>query len=198
MKTSDVIDFVESKMTEQTSIIASLGRTGEEMFQRNREQTLFIDCMGAICSLSIGVALAVGESKPVIALDSDGSHLMDLSLLSTLGALSNDLNNLTILVLDNEIYESGGGMPSRYSHLDWALLGKAWGLRIIEVSTIEELNIAFSDYPTRFLYIIVKIKNDKTIDTFTKDIDGIESRYRFQRHLQNILNKKIVDPAIKG
>lgn len=198
MNTSDVISFVTEKLTEDTTVIVSLGRTGEEMFRRNQNQTLFLDCMGSVCSLSVGVALAVGDGSPVIAIDTDGSHLMDLSLLSTLSSLSMKLSNLSILVLDNGIYESGGGMPSRNSNLSWTLLGKAWGLELTEVTTLEELETAFLDYRKRFLYIVARIKNDENKISFTKDVDGIESRYRFQRHLQKVLNRKIIEPAIKG
>jgi thiamine pyrophosphate-dependent acetolactate synthase large subunit-like protein len=198
MNTRDVIKFVETKITADTSVVASLGRTGEEMFRIKPEQTLFVDCMGAVCSLACGIALAVGKGKPVIALDTDGSHLMDISLLSTLSALEKDLQNLTIIVIDNEIYESGGGMASGSSKLDWILLAKAWGLELKQASSGEELSEAFSSFSARFTYIVAKVKDDERIQAFTKDFDGIESRYQFRRHLQRITKRKLIEPAIKG
>lgn len=51
---------------------------------------------------------------------------MGVTILSTLAVMRNELNNFTILVLNNNIYESGGGLRSTEIEPNWKFLGEAW------------------------------------------------------------------------
>ena len=58
-----------------------------------------------LCS-SIGLGLALSQKKDVISIDGDGSVLMNLSTLTTIG--NRAPNNFTLLIIDNGSYGSTG------------------------------------------------------------------------------------------
>src|ERR687883_1525140 len=65
-------------------------------------------CMGKASSLGLGIALARPDRK-VIVLDGDGSLLMNLGSLVTIGNAKPQ--NLVHCVFENGIYEVTGGQP---------------------------------------------------------------------------------------
>lgn len=194
MNSNQIFDVINKYSHKENAYICSLGRTAELGFKYFASQTLFLDCLGSIVPTAVGVALGAPNIN-VIALDTDGSHLMGISILSTLSSIRSKLENLTIVVFDNEILESAGGLRSRYGNIDWQLLGKAWGM---EISVIEDILILQNTLSQQgFKYIIAKVKNED-ISTSNKDIDGIESKYIFSRHIEKVLNQKIIRPSIKN
>ena len=58
---------------------------------------------------ALGLAMALPHRK-VIALDGDGSILLDLAAVPTVGDVQP--KNLTVVVFDNEAYESNGALPT--------------------------------------------------------------------------------------
>jgi thiamine pyrophosphate-dependent acetolactate synthase large subunit-like protein len=194
MNSSQVFEILDKKFGKETAYICSLGRTAELGFNYFPSQTLFLDCMGGVVSTAVGIAL--GFPNSVVALDTDGSHLMGISILPSLSAIKMKLSNLTIVVIDNEILESGGGLKSRYCKIDWNLLGQAFEMDISVVEDINALEHVF-DQPKGFKYIIVKVKNESP-SICKKDIDGIESKYLFLRHLEKYIGTKIISPSVKN
>jgi thiamine pyrophosphate-dependent acetolactate synthase large subunit-like protein len=65
--------------------------------------------MGLAVPIALGVALAQ-PARRVIALEGDGSLLMQLGALATVAMLRP--KNLTILVMDNGIYQITGSQPT--------------------------------------------------------------------------------------
>jgi phosphonopyruvate decarboxylase len=66
-------------------------------------------CMGKASSLGLGIALGTPE-RQVLVLDGDGSLLMNLGSLVTIGALAP--KNLVHFVFDNGAYATRGGQPT--------------------------------------------------------------------------------------
>ena len=62
---------------------------------------------------AVGLGLALSTDEPVTVLEGDGSLLMSLGVLSTLGAV--DPSNLTVVVWDNAIYGTTGGQSNHSS-----------------------------------------------------------------------------------
>lgn len=197
MTTREAIEIISRFATSDTSFVVSLGRTSEECFNLFPNNALFMDSMGDITSVAIGVALGVGKQHPVIAIDTDGSHLMGITILSTLASIKANLSNLLVIVLDNCLYESVGKIPSRYAPLSWKTLGKAWELEIEEIASRDELIETLTKSFSSLNYIVVQVEDHEPIYS-KKNIDGIESKYRFTRHLEKILRKKIINPAIRS
>ena len=68
----------------------------------HRPQNFYmLGSMGLACPIALGVALAQPE-RGVIALEGDGSILMALGCLTTIGMVKP--RNLTIVIMDNGIY----------------------------------------------------------------------------------------------
>lgn len=199
MNTREAIKYIMKYVGEKDLVICSLGRTAEETFSlANKEQVLFLDCMGSVTGVAIGVSLGCPKST-VFAFDTDGSFMYNSSIFHSISTEKNQLTNFVLVIFDNNLLESGGNLPSRCSSLDWSTLAKAWGLSLSVVYTVEELDkISFSVTRSSPLIIIVKINNVNTSNTCNKNIDGIESKYRFKRFICNNIRKGIIKPCVKN
>jgi sulfopyruvate decarboxylase subunit beta len=92
--------------------------------------------MGLASSHGLGLALARPERR-VIVLDGDGSLLMNLGTLVTLGQVAP--RNLTHLVFQNGTYEANGGHPIPNQKVDFEAHARAAGIkRTFTVATLED------------------------------------------------------------
>ena len=80
------------------------------------------DSMGAAIPLALGMALARPERR-VVALEGDGSLMMCLNCLATVGAARPA--NLTALVFENGAYESSGGQRLPPVAVDFVAVARA-------------------------------------------------------------------------
>ena len=85
----------------------------------------FFGAMGLASSHGIGLALARPERR-VLVLDGDGSLLMNLGTLVTIGAVAP--KNFTHIVARNETYEANGGHPTPGAKADYAGLAREAGI----------------------------------------------------------------------
>ena len=96
------------------AIIAGIGNTNFDLYAAgHRAQNFYmLGSMGLACPIAVGVALAQPE-RGVIALEGDGSILMALGCLATIASLKP--RNLTIIIMDNGIYQITGKQPTATS-----------------------------------------------------------------------------------
>lgn len=82
--------------------------------------------MGGAVPLGLGIALARPDHE-VVVLSGDGSLLMNLGCLATV--VASGAKNITIVLLDNGLYEVTGGQltPGRAAQVDYATVAKAVG-----------------------------------------------------------------------
>ena len=108
-------------------VVISLGRTAQEWAAVcPRDANMFSSGMGNHIPLALGLAKALPH-RQIILLDTDGSVLMLLPALTTLGSFP--APNLKIFVFDNEAYEGTGGQPSDTSRrADIAAIAQAAGV----------------------------------------------------------------------
>ena len=201
MNTHDSLRVIFQHAGRNDLFVSSLGRTAEEAYIQsdNIDRILFLDCMGSVSGVSMGVALAC-RSVNVYGLDTDGSFMYDLSIFHSIASESHNLLNFTLLILDNEKLESAGGCPSRLVQLDWTQLASAWGLDLVVISCIDDL-AKFMDkilVERKCRVAIIKITNFDPISVCSKNIDGIESKYRFKRFINDNINGGIICPSIKN
>lgn len=93
--------------------------------------------MGVTTPTGLGLALAVDD--PVVVFEGDGSLLMSLGVLSTVGAL--DPANLTVVVWDNGVYGTTGGQRTHSATTDFVGVAESCGVSATRVGTDE----AFAD-----------------------------------------------------
>lgn len=147
--------------------------------------------LGSITTTALGLALALPHRK-VLALETDGSVLMNTGALCTLG--SQRPGNLTVVVMDNGIYEIIGGAPTLTSqNTDLAKMAAGAGcINSITVRDVGSLQREFQKMwnDNEMGYIVAKLEPgmhrwpaDKL-----KWSDGVEDKYRFIRYIENLEN----------
>src|SRR6202521_3914669 len=89
------------------AVSGGIGNTNFDLWSAGRRPQNFymLGSMGLACPIALGVALAQPRRR-VIALEGDGSILMQMGCLSTIAALKP--KNLTMIVMDNGIYQITG------------------------------------------------------------------------------------------
>jgi thiamine pyrophosphate-dependent acetolactate synthase large subunit-like protein len=100
-----------AKLNKNEAVIAGIGNTNKDLFGAGHrpENFYMLGSMGLTCPIALGVALAQPE-RGVIALEGDGSILMSLGCLATIGKLAP--RNLTIIIWDNGVYQTTGGQET--------------------------------------------------------------------------------------
>jgi len=154
------------------------------------DNTFWPGTLGSICTLGLGLALALPHRR-VIALDNDGSVLMNTGQLATLGAERTP--NLTIIVSDNEVYESIGGIPTLTS-VNTDLAKMAEGAGCINTATVHDVD-TFTEAAEQMLndeefgFLVAKIEpgmyewpKEKRRNIY----DGIEDKFRFMRFIEQL------------
>lgn len=200
MNTQEAILIIKDFFDTEHLGICSMGRTAEEVYLNiNNRQILFLDCMGSVAGTAIGVALGCPEIW-VDALDTDGSFMYSISILHIIAAKKDILSRLTIFIFDNQILESGGGLPSRQIDLNWTDLCNAWGVSCFMIERIDELKKFMSkrkvlDGPQ---IVVLKITNKNVLDTCHKNIDGRESKYMFKRYINDNIKSGVIKPCVKN
>ncbi len=109
-------------------IVASLGHPAYDLFAAGDRPENFYTwgSMGLASSIGLGLAMARADLR-VIVLDGDGSLLMNLGSLATIGLLKPA--NLVVVVMDNEEYATTGGQQTPTAHgADLEAASRAMGI----------------------------------------------------------------------
>ena len=108
---SDLTKRLVAKLKHDEAVVGGIGNTNFDLFAAgHRPQNFYmLGSMGLACPIALGVALAQPK-RGVIALEGDGSILMALGCLTTIGMIQP--KNLTIVIMDNGIYQITGGQTT--------------------------------------------------------------------------------------
>jgi thiamine pyrophosphate-dependent acetolactate synthase large subunit-like protein len=154
-------------------IVASLGHPAYDLFAvGDRPQNFYTwGSMGLASSVGLGLALARPDVR-VIVLDGDGSLLMNLGSLATIGLLRPA--NLVVIVMDNEEYATTGGQPTPTAHgADLEAAARAMGIAATAtVRTAEELRASGLSG-----FIVAKVK--ESAPTAKPPLDCVFIKQRF-------------------
>jgi phosphonopyruvate decarboxylase len=142
---AEVLRFIDAAAPDAPQVL-SLGGIAREMLAvagRKGNQFISLDAMGQTISVALGLALGLPAdyAGKVIAVEGDGSLLMGLSVLSTVGHLKP--GRLVVYILDNGVYLATGGQPTASADIDFAAVADACSWRgARDVRTAEELAAA--------------------------------------------------------
>src|SRR6185295_8269243 len=161
------------------AIIASLGHPTYDLFAAGDRPRNFYTwgSMGLASSIGLGLALARPDVG-IFVLDGDGSLLMNLGSLATIGLMQPA--NLTLIVMDNEQYATTGGQPTptaRGADLDAA----ARAMRVpltLTVRSEEALAAALEQAAQRGPAVIVA-KVNESAPTTKPPLDCVAMKHRF-------------------
>ncbi|MFQ5957078.1 MAG: thiamine pyrophosphate-dependent enzyme, partial [Candidatus Brocadiales bacterium] len=165
-------------------VLSTTGMISREVFMTHDRPGNFymIGSMGLASAIALGLAVNSPKRKVVI-LDGDGNLLMNLGILTQIGALSPE--NLIHIVLDNEVYGSTGNQPTVSSQVRLEDIAKSSGypevVKVTERGTFETaLKRCLKTHGPSF--ILAKIKADNMGERLSRVTHNpVEIKERFMR-----------------
>ncbi len=200
MRRIDVIRAMAALVTPDDLLTTSLGATMNDWWNHQpADNALFVGTLGSVTTTALGMAVSVPHRR-VIAIESDGGVLFNLGVLCTLGA--ERPANLTVVVMDNGVYESIGGPATHSGHnADIAAMAEAAGC--INCRTVTETDAVGPGFAEllddgAFGYMVAKIEPGAHPwpPEKRKPTDGVEDKYRFIRYVEKLENKTIHGGAL--
>jgi sulfopyruvate decarboxylase subunit beta len=167
------------------AVVTIMGAVAAELQSLgHRDNTFYLQhAMGLASSVGLGIALSRPD-VPVVVFDGDGSVLMNLGGLTTLGRYRPP--NLIHVVFDNESLLSVGGFPTATgAGTSLAAVAAASGVpHTAEVRTLDAFVTAFDQARRAGALTTIVAKVDAVGPAaFVTDLGLLENRFQFQRYL---------------
>lgn len=128
MNRTDLTRRLVATLGGEEAVIGGIGNTNFDLWMAGQRPQNFymLGSMGLACPIALGVALAQPHRK-VVALEGDGSLLMQLGCLTTIAMRRP--KNLTIVVMDNRLYQITGGQATATAFgADFVTLARGAGI----------------------------------------------------------------------
>jgi thiamine pyrophosphate-dependent acetolactate synthase large subunit-like protein len=161
------------------AVVVSLGHPAYDLFVAGDRPENFYTwgSMGVTSSIALGLAMARPE-RSVVAIDGDGSLLMNLGSLATIGTCRPP--NLLVVVWDNEAYGTTGGQPTCTAHgADLAAAARAMGLESVTVRTADEFERALDRVEALRQTAVLVVKVDESVPRGKPPLDCVFIKQRF-------------------
>jgi sulfopyruvate decarboxylase subunit beta len=197
MRRIEAIEILRELVTAEDLFTSSVGIMWDDWWNNRPDRadnTFSPAAIGSISPIALGIALTLPHRR-VISLDTDGSMLMNTGIMCTLGAERPP--NLTVVVFDNEIYESIGGSPTLTGvNTDLAKMAEGAGcINCVTVENREELILEAKRLLTddEFGFLVVKIEPGikRWRQEERKPTDGVEDKYRLLRYVEKIEGRRL-------
>jgi sulfopyruvate decarboxylase subunit beta len=184
MKRIDCLKALAEVAGDALVVTSAGGNTAEWNACRPSDGNIRTRTLGLTSSVALGMALGLPRRK-VIALDGDGSLLMNLCALPTIARKNPP--NLIHIVFDNRAYESSAEIETATaSGTDLVGLARAAGIKkALWVSTVDEFKQAAAEAVRGNTLTFIGAK----IELFRSEVppypmDEVENKYRFIRHIE--------------
>ena len=111
MNRFDITKRMVARLHRDEAVIGGIGYTNFDLWAAGRRPQNFymLGSMGLAVPIALGVAIAQPQ-RQTIALEGDGSILMQLGCLATVA--NREQKNLTIVIMDNGTYQITGGQKA--------------------------------------------------------------------------------------
>jgi thiamine pyrophosphate-dependent acetolactate synthase large subunit-like protein len=166
-------------------IVASLGHPAYDLFAAgDRPQNFYTwGSMGVASSIGLGLALAKPHAR-VFVVDGDGSLLMNLGSLATIGWLQPP--NLVLVVMDNEEYATTGGQATPTAQgADLAAAARAMRIDATTVHDEEQLRRALNSARLAQRPHVVVAKVTESTPAAWPPFDCVFIKHRFMTAIGN-------------
>ena len=184
MKRYDCLTALAAVVGDALVVSSAGAMTLEWNALRPSDGNLRVRTLGLCSSIALGMALGLPQRK-IIALDGDGSLLMNLNSLATIARMQP--KNLTHIVFDNEVYEASGGKPTATgAGTDLVGVARAAGIEKSHwANSIEAFTAAVASAMNgaELCFIGAKVTSER-IAVPPYPIDEVENKYRFIRHVE--------------
>jgi len=166
------LEIILDSLDESSIIVSTTGKTSREIFEirekrrkSHQQDFLTVGSMGHCSSIALGIAIAKPERK-IICLDGDGSLIMHMGSLATVGKLSP--HNFYHILLNNFVHESVGGQETSAKYIDIPSLVKSNGYKNIysckdEENLVSKMNLLIKESGPNFLEVKVKPGSRKNL-----------------------------------
>jgi thiamine pyrophosphate-dependent acetolactate synthase large subunit-like protein len=176
----DLTKRLVAKLKHEEAVIGGIGNTNFDLWSAgHRPQNFYmLGSMGLAIPIAFGVALAQPK-RHVIALEGDGSLLMQLGCLATIAAQRP--KNLTMVIMDNGLYQiTGGQRTPAAGTADYVAFARAAGLSKCAWAGDEDdfdklIDAALADGGPSF----IAARIDDKPGVGTTDRDPVQIRERF-------------------
>lgn len=192
MRRLEALKIIAAATSPADLLTTSLGATPDDWWNLGQtDNALYLTALGSVTSVALGMAVSLPHRR-IIAIDSDGSMLMNTGIMCTLGA--ERPNNLTVVVMDNGIYESIGGPATHTSrNTDLAKMAEAAGcLNCSTVRILPEfqstLRRVLEDDQMGFVVAKIEAYAHPWKPEERKPTDGVEDKYKFIRYVEKLEN----------
>ncbi len=127
MRRYELLKSITPLLTDEEFVICNLGFPSQELYSLRDSDNHFYMLGSMGLSSSIGLGLSMEIDNTVIAIDGDGSVLMNLGTLSTIAL--EDCKNFILFIVDNGSYGSTGDQPTHTAKgTSLAAIAKAAGI----------------------------------------------------------------------
>jgi thiamine pyrophosphate-dependent acetolactate synthase large subunit-like protein len=111
MNRFDITKRMVARLKHDEAVIGGIGNTNFDLWAAGQRPQNFymLGSMGLAVPIALGVALAQPKRR-VIALEGDGSILMQMGSLGTIATLAP--KNLVVVIMDNSSYQITGAQPT--------------------------------------------------------------------------------------
>lgn len=192
MKRFDCLTLLAAVAADALVVSSAGAMTLEWNSVRPSDGNFRVRTLGLCSSIALGMALGLPERK-VIALDGDGSLLMNLCSLPTIARMRP--KNLIHIVFDNEVYEaSGSKKTATASGTDLVGVARAAGIKnALWANSIDDFRRSVSSAMStdELCFIGAKVAADR-VDVAPYPLDEVENKYRFIRHVEKIAQIEIL------
>jgi sulfopyruvate decarboxylase subunit beta len=190
----ECLELLATRITDQLVVTSQSGQRIEWSHLSKHEGNLLVGMMGCAVGVGIGLALALPHRK-VIVVDSDGSVLLSLFNLPTLGNLQP--KNLVVYVFDNGVY-SGSRISyptATAGNTDLEAIAKGAGIK--KAATIRQLEQFKAEglaalERSELGFFICKVEESLLHREIPRPAtDLAENKYTFVRYLERTEKKTI-------
>lgn len=164
MSREQAIKTILKNINDKTITVSTTGKISRELYENHKEKNLCendfynIGAMGCAQSIALSISLQK-KHKKILVFDGDGSILMQMGALATIG--SKKPSNFYHIIFDNQAHDSTGGQPTVSNHVDFTKIADGCGYnktkKISDRNTLEKeiKNICKTKGP---YMIVIKIK----------------------------------------
>src|SRR6266566_8226027 len=184
MRRFDCLKALAPLISDALTVSSAGAMTLEWNSLRPSDGNFRVRTLGLCSSIALGMALGLPHRK-IIALDGDGSLLMNLCSLPTIARMQP--KNLVHIVFDNEVYEaSGSKKTATAAGTDLVGVAHAAGIRqALWTHSVDEFaRVATEALNGHELFFIgAKVTTERT-EVAPYPMDEVENKYRFIRHVE--------------
>jgi len=132
MSREEAIKIILKNIDEDTLYVSTTGKISRELFENHVDDNLCendfynIGAMGCAQSIALSISLQK-KNKKILVFDGDGSVLMQMGALATIG--SKKPSNFYHIIFDNKAHDSTGGQPTVSNYVDFTKIAEACGYK---------------------------------------------------------------------